>query len=383
MIIKINPFAQIIEAFRGFSDTSAFFNLRKQSTGSKIAYSFIISILAGLLLCILTAFSINHDKDLESMIQAMPEFYYTNGTLTCEQSYDLPVQDKYLILDCSVPVWDEDILNQQINGTATTGYAAFQKGSDNPSTLEIMLISNTNIATYKKYTGQLTVLPLSDFFGVFGIQALSKQIILDNYKGFVWKVAMLCSIFVIPYRYVALFLMSLILSIIALIINAVLGSKEKFTTIYWISFYMQSVIVLIKIIGSSALNMNDTALNIACVLFFCVMMYRTLRDGEPAPATSTNVYRNDDDFEAFMRDTAPNPSVSPIYTSPASTSAFDTPKAASTSFESSQPTTSAFETPQASTFKMPESSTSYSEPANTTASETQKSSSGLSLRLDD
>lgn len=325
MITKINPFAQIYEAFRGFTDSDAFYHLRRQSTGSKIIYSLIISILAALMMCGFTVFQIITDKDFNNALTNMPEFSYLDGEFNCEKSYSIPSDGKYLVLDSQVDKWDTAILQQQVQGNAGKGYQDFQTALDDSSITEIMLVSKTNLISYKKYTGQFSEMSLAEFFNIFNISAFSKQTILDGYKGFAIKVGLLCVLFVFPYQFGKLFFITLLLSLIALIINAICGSKEQFSTLYWITFYMQSIILLIKIIGDAFLSFGGSALTIACLLFYICMMYRTLKDGEPVEKPVT-AYNTNDDLDDFLQNpTSPEPVRSPFDTqTPDTTSSYNT-----------------------------------------------------------
>lgn len=369
MNTKINPFAQIYEAFRGFTDPDAFYNLRKQSTGSKIVYSLIINVLAAIMICGFMVFTIITDKELENLLTTLPAFSYVNGELFCEQTYSLPVETRYLILDSEIEKWDSTILEQQALGTTKQGYEEFQTALDDPNTLEIMLISKTNLITYNKYSKQFSESTLAELFNMFGITAFSKQGIIDGYKGFTVKIGALCSLFVFPYQLIKLFFVSLILSLIALIINAVCGSKEQFPTLYWISFYMQSIIMLIKIIGDSFLSLSGLALTIACLLFYICMMYRTLKSGEPVVQTvSHNINTDLDDFlqEPY---TAPETVKSPFDTP--DTNIDSTLRNSDTSFDS---------------YNINADNTDFSSPSGTVSENTETSkpsSGGLSLKLKD
>lgn len=315
MTTKINPFAQIYEAFRGFTDSNAFYHLRRQSTGSKIIYSLIISILAALMMCGFTVFQIITDKNFNNTLKTMPEFSYLDGEFNCEKSYSIPSDGKYLILDSQVDKWDMNILAQQVQGNAQKGSQDFQTALNDSNITEIMLISKTNLVSYKKYTNQFSEISLAELFDALKVSAFSKQTIIDGYKGFTIKVGLLCALFIFPYQFGKLFLMTLLLSLVALIINAICGSREQFSTLYWITFYMQSVILLIKIIGDAFLSFSGFTLTIACLLFYICMMYRTLKNGEPVakPATS---YNTNDDLDDYLQNS---------YSSPETNSTFDSP----------------------------------------------------------
>lgn len=368
MITKVNPFAQIYEALRGFTEPDAFYNLRKQSTGSKIAFSLIISVLAAFMICGFTVFNVITDKNLENFLTTLPAFSYVDGEFFCEQTYAIPSQNRYLILNSEIEKWDVATLEQQTLGNTKQGYQDFQNALNDSNITDVMLISKTNMVSYKKYTGQFSEITLSELCNMFGITAFSKQGIIDGYKGFSIKVGLLCSLFVFPCQLIKLFFVSLILAFIALIINAVCGSKEQFPTLYWISFYMQSMILLIKIIGDSFLNFGGFSLTIACFLFYICMMYRTLKSGEPIAKTAAS-YNINEDLDDFLQDsyTTPEAMKSPFDTQ--DTDAHPTPHDNDTSFDSQN----------IDTFN----NTGYSNPSASTTSENTEPSSGLSLKLKD
>lgn len=346
MTTKINPFVQIFEAFRGFTVSGAFYNLRKQSTGSKIIYSLIISIFTGLLLCALEAVSLITDKELNQFMNDLPEFYYSNGEFYCEDAYESSDSGTYVLIDTSQTQFTQNHVKAALTDSSIT---------------QVLLVGQNNIVSYRTFTGEYQDVKISDLMNAFQIQALSKQQVLYEYKGFIFKVAMFISIGVIPFQFIRLFFSSLILTLIALIINAAFNSKESFSTLYWISFYIQSVFMIILAIGRPLLSISGSAFTIACLILFVIVMSRTLKQGEPVlkPVMSSNY---NDDFDNFMRQDADMaPTSSP--------SAFDNTNTASSS--------TSFDTTDFNT------EPSYSNTDTANSSEQPKSFSGLSLKKED
>lgn len=334
MNTKINPFAQILEAFRGFTFSGSFYNLRRQSTGSKIVYSIIISIFTGLLLCALEAFSFSTDKEVTQFMNDLPEFYYSNGEFYCEDKFEESSSGTYMLIDTSQAQFTQNHVKSALTDSSIT---------------DVLLISKTNIITYKTLTGEYQDMKLSDLLDVFQIQALSKQQVLSGYKGFIFKVAMIISLVIIPCQFIRLFSASLILTLIALIINAICGSKESFSTLYWISFYIQSVFMIILAIGKPFLSLSSSSLTIACLLLFIITMHHTLKHGEPEVKTTVVSNHFNDDFDDFMRQETVTPS---------------------TSYDSSYG--------DADTYTEP-----FGNNTDTNSAKPQKSSSGLSLKKED
>lgn len=347
MTIKINPFTQIFEAFRSLVSSDALYNLRRQSTGSKIAYSAILSILTGLLVCGLSAFILSTNKVLTQFMNNLPEFYYLNGEFYCEDKFEECETNTYLLIDTSQTQFTQDHVKSALT---------------KPNISQVLLVSKTNIITYKSLTGEYQDMKLSDLMGVLQLQSLSKQQTLSEYKGFIFKVAMLCSLIYIPYQFAKLFSVSLILALIALIINAACNTKENFSTLYWMSFYIQSAFMIILSIAKPLLKLKGGVFTIVCLILFIFIMYRTLKRGEPVkkPVTFTN---SNDDFDDFMRqDTYPIP--------PAAPSPFDT----------TNPSTNIDNAPYNSADAYPDSTYNAADDSNST--ESSQNFSGLSLKKD-
>lgn len=300
MYIKVNPFMQIIDAFSGLVKPDALYNLKKQTIASKLIYSIIIAILSTIMICGFTVLRINTNKAIEQFISGLPGFYYVNEEFYCDASYDTAAGNSYLILDSDQEVWDVNILNNQVYGTKTAGYKSFRTALENEDVIQVLLISKTNMVTYKKYTGQFSELKHSELFGLFGIDTFSKDIILSEYKGFVVKIGLLCSLVIAPMEWVHLFFTALLLSVVALLINATIGNKENFPSLFWISFYIQSALALIHSFLTSLFNLGDFITSCLCFLIYIIVMIRTLKRGDIAlkPAVIVNT---DDDLDNYLQ----------------------------------------------------------------------------------
>lgn len=357
MITKINPFAQIYEAFKGFTYSGSFYNLRKQSTGSKILYSIIISIITSLLLCGIYAVQFATDKTLNQFLNDLPEFTYVNGEFYCDSKYEDSANGTYILIDTTQNEYTQSHLQNIVQDS---------------SIKQVMLISRTNIISYRSLTGEYRNMTLSDFLGVFGIQSFSKLQVVSGYKGLIYKVAMIIALIAIPLQFEKLFFTSLLLTLVALIINAVYHTDEDFPTLYWISFYMQSVFMMIIAIGKPLLNFKGITLGIACLILFIIRMSQTLKKGEPAAAqsliSSTSL---SDDFDSFMKntDTVSTPTAFGDVDSNTRYTGGDTDN--TNSYADPFSTTNTYEEP------------SYNNADTVSTEEASSSSSGLSLKLKD
>ncbi len=299
MYTKVNPFIQIIEAFKGLYSPESLYNLRKQSTGSKILYSIMIGVLLAIIICGWSVFTINTDKELENGLQQLPNFSYASGCFYWEESVATAAEDSYLIINTNQTEWELEKLQQQAFGNTTNGYKVFQDALNDPNVTEVMMISMKNIVTYKKYSGEFVEMSLSELFGVFGIRTFSKDIILDGYKGFVTKVGVICGVIIAPFQSCALFFSTLLLSLIALIINAICKSNESFATLYWITFYVVSVLAIIESIGADILSINDFIMSCVCLIVYIIIMVRTLQKGDVTLRPAT-VYNINDDLDDYL-----------------------------------------------------------------------------------
>ncbi|MBE5942098.1 MAG: DUF1189 domain-containing protein [Lachnospiraceae bacterium] len=299
MYTKVNPFLQIIEAFKGVYSPESLYNLRKQSTGGKILYAIIVSILIAIIVCGWVVFTINTDEELENQLLQLPNFSYASGSFYVEEEIVLAADNSYLIINTNQEKWDLATLKKQAFETSSGGYKEFQKALDNSNATQIMLISQTTMVTYEKNTGEFIELPLYNFLNALGIRTFSKDIILDGYKGFVAKTGFSLGLFIVPFTIINLFFTTLFLALVALIINAVCKSNESFATLYWISFYVQSVLTIIRAIGSSMLSINDFRLSSICFIVYIVIMVRTLQTGDVTLRPAT-LYSLNDDLDDYL-----------------------------------------------------------------------------------
>lgn len=358
MTTKINPFAQILGAFQSFASSDALYDLRRQSTGSKMIYSVIISILTGLLVCSLTAFTLSTNKYITQFMESLPDFYYLDGEFHCEKKWEECADDTYVLVDTSQTQFTKEHVKSALT---------------KPNVSEVLLISQTNIITYKALTGEYQDMRFSDLMGLLQLQSFSRQQIVSKYKGFIFKVALLYSLLYIPYQFAKLFFVSLILALIALIINAACNTKENFSTLYWMSFYIQSAFMMILSVAKPLSNIKGGIFTVIFLALFIFIMYRTLKRGEPVGTPVTFVNSNDD-FDDFMRQdispTAPAASSPLSYTNTASTpSPFDTSSPSSTT-----------DTPYDRANDSSDSDDNTEKHSNSTAS--SQTFSGLSLKKD-
>lgn len=313
MIEKMNPFKQIVEAMKAFTDTDIFYQLRKQSTGSKIVVALLTGILACLFTFILGGMKLAQDNVWKEMFGALPEFAYYNGQMVCEEKYDQPiadVSDVYVVVDTDVDAWVLPQYSNSTQGVDITNKVA--SITSNPEVDQILFISGYNLVLIRGIRVKATYQEMkwSELFGMFGIQSLSKSQILSGYKGVIMKFATLLFFLGIPVYIIRLFSITLLLTIVALIIKAVQKADEDFTTLYWISFYIESVFIMIISLFKVFLTWSSSVMTIACLLYYITVMIRVLKNGAPMEGAfagnsgaASNIGVVNDDFEQFMEET--------------------------------------------------------------------------------
>lgn len=325
IVPKLNPFQQLYEVFKGFTYPNSYYTLRRQSVGSRILYGLIASVIACIFTFVIGGFQISNDETLQMLIEEMPEFTYSNGILTCDKKEDQEYGDSYLYLDTD---YDSFILSQDEPGKAGTDISAKLKEILNHSNAtSIMFVSSTNVVNIKRYGAQYNYqsLNLSDLFGLFGINELSKAAVLAGYKGVIMKIALLAGAIVLPFRLLGMFFFALLWSIVALIMNAVMKGKQDFPTLYWISFYIYSLIMVIMALEKSLFSWSTGTVTIVFMIIIVIMLYNTIRNGDPylepvmegnGPAQSSVPVTGgfgvvQDNFDDFMKDSYEEPVLQP------------------------------------------------------------------------
>lgn len=310
MTEKMNPFEQIVETMKAFTDTDIFYKLRKQSSGSKFVVALITSIVACLFTFIVGGFKLSQNKAWAEIIDALPGFAYSNGEMIFGEKYDHAVGDGesvYVVVDTDVDTWAFPQYDNTVQGTDVTNKVA--SIVSNPQIEGIIFVSKKNfiLLTDIKVNTSYQEMKWSDFLGVFGIQSLSKLQIQSHYKGAIMKFATVLFFFGIPGYILRLFFITLILTLVALIIKAAQKADDDFTTLYWMSFYMQSAFMMIIALFKVCFSGKSTVWTIACFIYYITVMTRVLKNGAPmerafvgnsGPSPSVGVIH--DDFEQFM-----------------------------------------------------------------------------------
>ena len=311
MIEKMNPFKQIVETMKAFTDTDIFYSLRKQSTGSKFVVALLTSIIACLLTFILGGFKLAQNKIWDEIIDTLPGFAYSNGQMIFGEKYDHAVGDRanaYVVVDTDVDTWAFPQYDSTIQGTDVTNKVA-SIISSNPQIEGIIFVSKNNFILLNDININTSYQEMkwSDFFGVFGIQSLSKLQIQSHYKEAIMKFAAVLCVLAIPVYIIRLFAITLLLTLVALIIKAAQKAEEDFATLYWMSFYMQSAFMMIIALFKVCFSGKSTVWTIACFIYYITVMIRVLKNGAPMERSfvgnsggSPSVGVINDDFEQFM-----------------------------------------------------------------------------------
>lgn len=325
MFTKLNPFAQVLEAFRSLKDTRGFYTLRKQSTASKFFFALILGAIYCFLFYGLLALRINTNKELNAFLNSLPEFSYTNGELYCEERYELQYEGQYIVVDTDKQAWNieqaslvqdrsGDVSTQNFHDGDTSNINTYiQKGMEDSTISEIYLVSSTNIVIFYPDDFKYAEVKLSEIGNMYNLQSFSKLQLLSDYKGFITTVAILLSLFSMIFIFPSLLLETLFFALVGLIINAICKSKEKFSTIFWISFYVLDVLYFFQYIFIGLNYFWGCVLgNTIVLILYIIMMVRILKKGDyvAKPASSYNNSLNDD-IDAFLKaDTVP-PTIPP------------------------------------------------------------------------
>lgn len=317
---KMNPFVQIIEAFKAFTFTDTYYRLRNQSAGSKIFAGLIMSVLVSFLTFIVGGIKFANEDGLAQTIDMIPDFAYSNGVMESQKKYDEQVEDVYVVLDTDINAWTlKGYSAPSIQGTDISDkYNRIVNNCTGVS--QMMFMSRTNIALVKSVGGQASYQEMkwSEVLGLFGIDSLSKLVIQSEYKHVIMKIAKWLFIGGIPVHFIGLFFYTLLLSIVGLIVNAVHGTKENFPTIYWITFYMEFVFMITMAIGRLLFTFGTGTLAIAIFIYYIISISKVLRIGalverELVSATNYGGMTTsgfgvvEDDFDQFVKEVDPVP----------------------------------------------------------------------------
>ncbi len=306
MTETMNPFKQLCEAVKAFGDTPIFYKLRRQSTGSKILYAVIVSCIACAFTFLVQGWKISENRSLAEFIDDIPNFMYCEGQMFLDEKYEFAVEQYYVYADTDVASWNEP---GEVAGEGVDISSKLEQISKNNNIDEGFFISKTNLIQFKnlKSYPSYTNLKWTELFGLFHIDNLSKAEVKGGYKGVILKGSLILFLLAIPFRGIGLFFYALLWTLVALIMNAILNSEEKFTTLYWMCFYIQSVIMILVAFLKLFFTIKTSLLLVALLGCYIIVFIRILQTGEPgipieipSYAGTTSSVILDDDFDQFM-----------------------------------------------------------------------------------
>ena len=306
MYKKRNPFLQFIDSFKGFYDLSLFYNLRKQSFISKLFFAVLSAFLSCLLFFGITALLLNTDSHLNTFLTNLPEFAYYKGGFFCSEKYELKHNQFYLVVDSKQCTWDPDLIVLKKGPNAPIDTSSFHQGSssdintyikngmEHPSVSHIILISKTNCLQFN--TNDLTwkECALSDIMDIFQITTISKLQLMSDYQNIITKLCLLFALYGTLPLTVIFYLGNFLLALLGMGIRTICKSKDRFSTVYWISFYVLAVLSIVQalVMALTKFHLNIIAISSIFLLLYLWTMIRILRQGdlmaEPIIASDVN-----------------------------------------------------------------------------------------------
>ena len=284
-----NPFLQIIKSYEGLGSSGVYYKLRRQKTGSKLVCALIVAVLLVLITFGISAGKLCADKDLSDFINEMPDFRYENGSFYVEKKYETTTTDTYVLVDTSVPAYYNDTDNSGLIGSVDISPIVKSTGEKSGVT-QAMFVSETNLIQVNFITGQIQEMKFSELSSIFQIKSFSKSIIQSGYKSFIVKWAVILGILWLPVRFGLLFLTALIYCIQAQIGKAITKSEDDFNTIYWIAFYINIALVIVKALIKNLIPLGGGMLNMLFFALFIFIILKTLKDGDPEASSSQGGY---------------------------------------------------------------------------------------------
>lgn len=328
---KWNVGKQFIASFMGLFDAEKYYTLRHQKTGSKILFAFLLAVFTCVVSFVIGGLRLSNSESLEEFVEMIPEFTYGDGRLIFQEKYATTADDMYFYVDTDCEAFcDKNRMVGPADGTDIG--PEIQKMLSEGNLTQMVFVSQTNYINVKAFGNsyQAEDVNYSQVAQVLGIQYFSKGTIAYNYKGFIMKWAIIIALIMLPLRFGWIFLITLIWALIGLIVNAASRSNEDFSTVYWISFYMQTVFMVIRSLSKCIFNYGGTIMTIAFIVIFVIVLYRTLSEGDSvsgAPIAwgggmqDMSSYGNvnnsfgviEDDLDAFMKNGEANDNQNDLY----------------------------------------------------------------------
>ena len=291
---KYNSFLQLIKSFVAVVKAEEYITLRRQKTGSKILLAIIVAILTAVGTCALYGVTISNSKDLEELVEQIPDFSYSEGRLEVDGCFEYNQDGVYILVDSDIPYFDFESDKGNYDGSVDALKLMTELYQENSGALkQVILMSNRNMVIAAD--GQSQSMRYKDLFQAMGVSSFDKSIIRDNYKNVIMKTALICGAFYTPVKFGLLFFVPLFYGLIGLVVAKNKKAKSGFATTYWIAFYMNIVFVILKSVNPLLpgwVSYHKWIIRILLWIFVAIQMYRALseEENEMPQIDSTTLY---------------------------------------------------------------------------------------------
>ena len=313
---KYNPFLQIVKAFVGIGKQEEYFILRKQKTGSKLLTALIVAVLMTLLVIGVTGVQVVNNEDLNRLVRAIPAFSLANGELHMEGKVRECYDGQFIMIDTDVEYFSDEVGGSS-DSDAVSVKDILREASEKEHIIQAIFLSRKNMVVVSNNPSQNGSVNWKDIPINF-----SNESIVNGYQSFLTKIFVIAALFYLPWRYMLLFFVPLMFAVIGLIIEAVIKSDQQFADIYWMTFYCNIVLVILKCATSYIVKIPGIVWLALYIAFMIILLnyaknhmrypqvagssvnpYNGIQNNQATPTwgpTASSNFNDDEEFNRFM-----------------------------------------------------------------------------------
>ena len=279
---------QIIFIFTASVRTENYYTLRKVGLLSRILCGVLVAVLAPLILFLTIGMQVCNSSEFKTGLEEIPEFSFINGELQFEEPYESDLETMYLYVDTDVYRFTlKDSSPQSLSEVGAK--TILDQLSQKSNYRYIVLFSRTNAVVRNGWRTQ--VVSYRDLSGRLNVWVLDKELLQRRLTNWILKIMYWVSMVYMPLQLGLIFGVPLLYGLVGLIVGKIIKSDSSYADVYWIAFYMNLELVLLKSILEPWVPVPSVVLNGVGLILVTVQMIRTLVK-EPPRVVSSYEYRS-------------------------------------------------------------------------------------------
>ena len=284
---SVSFFGQIKYILKGIIKPRFFNRLSAQSKGCMIAYMIIMTILSTVVYWgvnyLVTFTGSGFSEDLKQIASGLPEFEYSNGTLTVDGSYASEIEEGKLsiVVDTSVPNMTPEFRNKaEIKSDWLNGKTVY--------------IFNGKDCSCITSIGQMITTDYTDILAITGISSsFNKGSFAREIDRVILRVYGILAVISLPFFLIKAVVTGFVFMGVGFGIIKIVKAQYSLTELYTISVYITGVTTILKrAIRGSGIGVGLVVVDIIFILIVAAYLFFALTGSAEESGPTSTIYFN-------------------------------------------------------------------------------------------